>query len=384
MEEVIDYFNSLKKEKENTTKQVVQSPQPKEQLTELQQNRLTDALLWNQFDEPGTDPNQKIKYAPYIMKSNFRRDAGEVADVLSFQKEFLNRNLSALQKEAYLALWGSKGGEWSTQYFQSVLLVGMKGGKNFWMEGDIAYTAYFISMLKDPHDFFTRLTKRLLPYPKQTNFDIPLVTGVNELQTKFVGFNGVHRVLRNTMDPKNREDNWFEKYVGLDLRKTYGAFTRNEIIFPSRVKNSSEGVIRIFGMNHSPSTAEGLHMIRFYADELSRAETKAAYKAARKSLSVGIYNTTASFPNSVGKVIQFSYPNAVRWDVVHEDYLKGKEIDSIYALKAATYEFNPTLTKELLSTLDPESEEFKLKYECIKPVKHYKSYKEFSDSLNNR
>lgn len=306
------------------------------------------------------------KKIPNIIISDFRSDAGEVADVLSFQKEFLRRELSDLQKDAYLAAWGEKGGEWSTKYNEIVLLVGMKGGKNFWMEGDAAYLCYYVSMLRDPHQYFTKITGRKIPYQLSCNFDVPFVTAVDENQSKYVTFNGILKVIKRTFDPKNNSDNWFEKYTGLDLRTKYGDLLKTEIIFPEIKPNSGIGGLRLFAFNSNPASPEGYHMLRFYTDELSRADTKISNNGASKSLDLGLFNTTASFPNRVGKVIEVSYPNASKYDVTWERYQASLKIDSIYGLKAASYEFNPCLTKDQLGIRDQESAEYKLKYECIK------------------
>lgn len=66
-----------------------------------------------------------------LIESDFRKEVGEIPDIISFLREFLGRNISDKQKEAYEALWGTKGGHWSKEYHQLVLLIGMKGGKTF-------------------------------------------------------------------------------------------------------------------------------------------------------------------------------------------------------------------------------------------------------------
>jgi len=312
-----------------------------------------------------TENNPIIKReVPHLIISDFRSDAGEVSDVISFQKEFLNRKLSNDQREAYLATWGNKGGEYCTKYNEIVLYVGMKGGKNFWIEGDVAYFCYFVSMLKDPHNYFTKLTKRSIPYPITANFDVPFVTPLNEAQLRFVTFYSIHRVIKATKDPMCKCDNWFEKYVGLDLREVSGDLTRNEIVFPTKKKRTGMGGIRLFGYHSKPSAAEGLHMIRFYADELSRTKTKNKYRTAQKLLDLGLFNTSVSFPNGVGKVIEASYANDTKYDLTEERYNKSLEVDCIYGLKSKTIEFNPTIKEEMLIDCSPESTTYKINYEC--------------------
>lgn len=175
------------------------------------------------------------------------------------------------QIDAYKAIWGEKVG-WDTRFQEIVLYVGMKGGKNYWSETDVAYTCYFISCLKNPHDYFTKLTKVLVPYTIDKNFDIVNVSSVDANQAQRAFFDSVKSVLRLTKDPKTGEP-WFTKYAGLDLRESEGDILSKQITFPQAVPG--KGTIRIMSFNSTAKAPEGLHIIRYYADELSRADTKA-------------------------------------------------------------------------------------------------------------
>ena len=166
---------------------------------------------------------ERNKVAPNIRTSKntmFRNDCGDLVDVITFQEKFLNRTVGDRQKEAYHAVWGDKVGVWDTTYTQIVLEVGMKGGKNFWAEGDAAFAIYFINHLVDPHKFFTKATKIPIPYTPEKTFDIINGSAVNEEQARRAFFDSIKSVLKLVKDPEDRDKrNWFNKYTKLDLRE---------------------------------------------------------------------------------------------------------------------------------------------------------------------
>jgi len=298
----------------------------------------------------------------------FRSDV-EVVDVITFLRAYLKREPGKEQAKAYKAIWGESIGttpKWDKRFQEILLYVGMKGGKNYWAEGDLAYTCYYISCLKDPHTYFTNLCGVSVPYTEDKNFDIVNVSSVDADQAKRAFFDSCKNVLKLTKDPKTGR-NWFEQYVGLDLRESSGAFKGNEIIFP--ITKPGKGTIRIMSFNSTAKAPEGLHIIRFYADELSRAETKAKYKVASALYDLGLNNTSVSFPNRVGKVVGWSYANDTDFDLTEERYKKSFEMDSIYAVRLATWLFNPSRTREMLEDqykADPAKA--KRVFECIKPI----------------
>lgn len=316
-----------------------------------------------------------------IIISDFRPEVGEIADIISFQREFLQRELSDTQREAYEQVWGTKGGVWDTKYHEIVLLIGMKGGKNFWAEGDVAYACYFISALKDPHEYFSKITKRPVPYTPEKTFDIVNVSSVDEAQARRAFFESVKRILRNTIDPKSGE-NWFEKFAGLDLREQHGDFNKREVIFPTR--GEGIGGIRLLSFNSTATAPEGVHILRFYADELSRADTKASYREAKALLELGLNNTRASFPNRVGKVLEWSYPNNSDYDLTVERYQLSLANKGIFGRKYKTWEFNPSLTREMLQDAynsDPITA--KRVYECEKSIASNNFFQPYADKLDN-
>src|SRR3990167_5651171 len=116
--------------------------------------------------------------------SDFRRDVGGVADVLSFGREFLKRVASPAQAEVLVAVCGKNAEEWDTAFHEVVLLVGMKGGKNFVCEWIVAYMLYKIGCLVDAHAYFTKITKRAVGYTREKSFDIVNVSSVDEVQAR--------------------------------------------------------------------------------------------------------------------------------------------------------------------------------------------------------
>lgn len=299
-------------------------------------------------------------------KNPFRKEVGDVADIISFNKEFLGRTPSPKQQEAYLAIWGESPEVWDTRFRMVVLEIGMKGGKNYWSEGDVAYLCYRIKVLKNPHAYFSEITKRLVPYTEDVNFDIGNVSAVDETQAKLAFFDHAKNVLINTKDPKTG-DNWFARYARLDLRSSFGDLKGKIITFPP--DRPGMGTIRFMSFNSTAKAPEGQHYIRFYEDELSRAETKLKYREAEKLNDLGASNTAASFPNGVGKVIAWSYPNETDFDLTHKLYEDSKLDEGIFGRKLSTWDFNPSFSKDMFAH-EYKADPIKAKRirECIKPL----------------
>ncbi|MDP3443072.1 MAG: hypothetical protein Q8T08_09470, partial [Ignavibacteria bacterium] len=310
---------------------------------------------------------------------DFRADTGSPVSIFEFFKKYLRRELSEKQIEAYKAVWGEDGKTWDMRYHEITLLIGMKGGKNFWAEGDVAYTCYFISCLKDPHDYFSKITNRPVPYTKEKTFDIVNVSSVNEAQARRAFFESVKKVLQSTIDPYTGK-NWFEIYAGLDLREGHRHFTKKEIVFPTL---PGVGGIRLLCFNSTSTAPEGVHILRFYADELSRASSKAKHAQATALLELGLNNTSASFPNRVGKALEWSYPNDTDFDLTAERYELSHKEPQIFGRKYATWEFNPSQTKEMLSDRF-KSDPIKAKrvYECIKSTSKDNFFQPYPEKLD--
>lgn len=254
----------------------------------------------------------------------------------------------------------------------------MKGGKNFWAEGDVAYLCYYINCLRDPHAYFSKITGTLIPYTPEKTFDIINVSSVDETQARHAFFESVKNVLKQTKDQTG--ENWFEKYAGLDLREQFGDFKKKEIIFPTGT--GGRGGIRLLCFNSAATAPEGMHMLRFYADELSRADTKQKYLNADKLYDLGLSNTRASFPNRVGKVIGWSYPNDSDWDLTNVRYEMAVRNEGIYAVKYKTWEFNPARNEEMFKDAY-KGDPIKAAriYECKKPISRDNFYQPYVDRI---
>lgn len=322
---------------------------------------------------------KKWGMAPSIItdkNSDFRREVGEIADVVSFAEALLDRHPGENQKKVLIAINGTKAGEWSTEFHEIVLEIGMKGGKNWLLEIDAAYTMYFIECLRNPHEYFSKITKRLLPYTIDKSFDLINISVVGEDQARRAFFDSVKRALKLTIDPRTG-DNWFQRYANLNLDFD---LKKKEIEFPT--KTNGAGGIRAMSFNSTASAPEGLHMLKFYADELSRAETKATYNEASKLYDLGLSNTSVSFPNRVGKVIGWAYPNDTDYDLTHERFEKSINSNSIFGRRFTTYEFNPSITKEMLKErYNADPNQSLLRYECIKPISKLNFYQPHSYTI---
>jgi hypothetical protein len=307
---------------------------------------------------------------------------GDVADIISFNREFLKRYFSKPQEETLLALFGTDPKKWDMRWHEIVIVVGMKGGKNFVAESAASYVPYFIKCLKDPHSYFSDIVNpgSRYRYGLEKNFDIVNVSSVDETQAKKAFFNSIKDVLALTIDPKTG-DNWFGRYAKLDLRETSGDLQQKQIEFPP--EKPGMGTIRFLSFNSTATAPEGLHMFFFIADELSRAETEIKYKQASALYKLGTRNTTASFPKNVGKVLAFSYPNMTDYDLTWDLYETRNLVDYRYARKYTTFEYNPSKRKEDFS------DEYKqdpigalCTFECIKPISKDSFYQPYVDRID--
>jgi hypothetical protein len=295
-----------------------------------------------------------------------------MVNVKVFANEFMKRYPGDKQLEVLYAINGDRAGVWNSDYHEIALEIGMKGGKNWILEIDAAFTAYYIECLLDPHAYFSHVTKRLIPYSVDKTFDLINVSVVDEKQAQRAFFDSVKKAIKLTIDPKTG-DNWFERYTDLDLREEYGDLKRKEIVFPTRQRGA--GGIRVMSFNSAAAAPEGLHMLKFYADELSRANTKAKYIEAQKLYSLGLMNTAVSFPNRIGKTVGWAYPNDTEYDLAHERYELSLKEESIFGLRLSTYQFNPSVTRDFfLDQYRADPIDAAMKFDCIKPLSRNNFY----------
>ena len=258
-------------------------------------------------------------------------------------------------------------------------MIGMKGGKNYILESDAAYTLYFLNCLKNKWEYFSKVTKRKIPYSEDINFDIGNASSVGQRQARRAFFSRVQGIIKATRDPKTK-DNWFERYAGLDIRETFGDLTAEAIEFPS--KYPGQGKIRLYSFNSEPKSPEGYHFFRFYHDEPSRAKTKAEYSEAKAVADLAENNTRVSFPNRVGKFFAWAYPNDTDFDLMVDLYDRSMKDDSVFGERCSTFEFNISITKEMLQDAynnDPINAA--RTYECIKPLSRDNFYRPHTEKL---
>lgn len=300
---------------------------------------------------------------------DFRKEVGDIADVISYGREFLGRTVidKSPQEETLIAACGKEPYEWNLDYHELALVIGMKGGKNFIAEWITSYLCYKISSMVDPHSYFTKVTGRRIRYSAEKNFDIVNVSSVDERQARTVFFETIGNVLRGCRDPKTG-DRWFERFAGLDVRGGgIGDVQGKMIKFPT--DEIGKGTIRLLSFNSTATAPEGIHCLMFLADELSRADTRIKKNEAEKLLKLGINNTKASFPRNVGKVMEWSYPNDTDYDLTYERLELSYKFKHIFGKKYTTFEYNPTLSKDMFADqylADPIGSA--CTYECIKPI----------------
>lgn len=297
-----------------------------------------------------------------------------------FANEFLDRYPNDNQLEVIRAVTGDKAGVWNKDFHEIVIPVGMKGGKNYVVEIIVAFICYFIKCLRDPHEYFSKITGRNIPYPQDKNFDIANVSVSGETQARHVFFDTIKSVIRLTKDPKTN-DNWFERYAKLNLRPGgFGDLKEKIITFPT--DKTGKGTIRLMSFNSDAAAPEGSHFLLYLADELSRADTKAEYMRAKKLLQLGLSNTAASFPKKVGKTLEWAYLNDTDWDLTNERYELGLTNNFIFAKKFTTWDFNPTVSEE---DFEHEKRADETVYnqirKCIKPLSKDNFFQPYTEKI---
>ncbi|MBM3712377.1 MAG: hypothetical protein FJW56_02930 [Actinobacteria bacterium] len=164
-------------------------------------------------------------------------------------------------------------------------------------------------------------------------------------------------------------------------REHFGDFGKKEIIFP--VRRRVEGGIRLMSFNSTAKAPERMHILRFNADELSRADTKATYNVARKLYFLGLNNTRVSFPNNIGKVIGWSYLNDTDYDLTSERLKESYKSEDIFALSVKTVDFNPAVNHDIIEKalkIDPRNAA--QVYENIKPISKDSFFQPFAGKLD--
>ena len=282
----------------------------------------------------------------------------------------LNITPTPKQLEIILALAGRDPYEWDTTYQQYVIAIGMGGGKNeFIVSPFLAYVTYKIANMHNPYMYFQQMRNAKINPLK--NIDIVNMSVVGETQAKNVHFNNMINLIRNCHTKDG--DNWFEKYVGMDMREGgIGDIKTKEVAVPT---TKGLGKIVHHSFDSTFTAWEGLQILLALNDEVSRANTKATYSEFELSWKGQLGNINTRFPNRVGKDLAISYLNNSQYDFMNtllkqaEEEKKHTERPLMFACNFRTFECNPNVTKEsdeikAAYRIDPQ--DARARYEGIK------------------
>jgi len=301
--------------------------------------------------------------------------------------------LSDNQKKVLVEIRGNSPVLWDTSASEIILMVGQGGGKNTIMEFDASYQArYLCNIVGDPYEVMGGFCKKLLA--RNLNFEITNNSLVSATQADTVFFDRVKTALKSTM---MEQDNFFEKYMGMDMREEGLGDIKSKVIeFPTFAPDT--GRLKFYSLDSKISSPEGKTIITGYMDEPSRAETQNAYRQAKKLYAVIRGNTTGRFKNGVGKTIPFSYPNMTEWDLTYflieqekkakiefEKKNKGQLYNSgTKYFIFTTYEMNPNVSKtdpDKQKDYATDMEDSLARYECIKSKTQYAFFKPYVERI---
>ena len=259
-------------------------------------------------------------------------------DVFVHDKKYLNikkisplqRRLIACMSQIYkyptlVDLYGEEEANriWREENYTEVIMkVGKGSGKDFSSRCAFCYVVHKLHCLKDPVGYYGKAAG--------TYIDL-LNLAVNADQAKGVFFDP----LRNMM----KISPYFKQYAPFEIRKT-------QLEFDNRP-------IRIHSGNSEAEAWEGLDLLLVVLDEIAAFKTEGQLKGENKNrLSAkAIYDMShasvvSRFPE-VGKVILLSFPRHST-DFIMQRYEEAATEEGVMRVKAATWEMNPLITREML------------------------------------
>jgi len=262
------------------------------------------------------------------------------------QTEIVKNSTQILKKDTLIKLHGEDEGiKIYDKYTQNEVIcqLGKGSGKDHCARITMAYTVYLMHCLRDPLSY----------YGKATGVYVDLLNlAVNAQQAQRVFFEPFKNLLLASP--------WFNEQ-GFEPRVS-------EIFFFSRP-------IRCFSGHSESEGWEGYEVMTIILDEISAFKTAAELKGdvRSKGSAAAIYNMSklsvmSRFPE-VGKTILLSFPR-YKGDFIQQRYdsCREKNEPKTWAIKAATWEVNPTIEREQL-----ESEyirnpiEARARFECEPP-----------------
>jgi len=244
------------------------------------------------------------------------------------QEEIVKHSTQIFKEKTLLSIHGEKvGREYYEKYTANevICMLGKGSGKDHCSRISIAYTSYLLHCLRDPLNYFGKA--------HGVYIDI-LNLAVNAQQAQRVFFEPLKNLLLQSP--------YFNE-VGFEPRVS-------EIFFFSRP-------VRCFSGHSESEGWEGYEVLTVVLDEIAAFKTDAELKGEirSKGSASAIYNMSklsvmSRFPE-VGKVILLSFPR-YRGDFIEQRYYgaREKQEPKTWFIKAATWEVNPTITREQLES----------------------------------
>lgn len=236
----------------------------------------------------------------------------------------------------------------SNKITEAVIQWGKGSGKDWITSLLFCRHVYLLLNLNSPQKYFNK--------PESTHIDLMNVA-YNAKQAKRVFF----KYLTNLV--KNAGYRAFMQF-GLDPKND---ILDNEIRFP---KN-----ITCYSGNSEQEGIEGFNLYLAVMDEASAFKAELELKKNKerhKHSAYAIYSVlrksiTSRFPKR-GKLVLISYPR-YKHDFIQTMYNKGLKLDHVYTSFGATWEVNPTLTRDdLANEYVSDPDKARAMYECIPPA----------------
>jgi hypothetical protein len=263
-------------------------------------------------------------------------------DIFAFARDFLSRTrLSEFNIDAMRAFAGGAGDVWDESYKIIGLAWGIGGSKNFTSEILCAYQLYRLLLMVDPHRYFG--------LDPTGSIDILNISFVNERQASEIFFDRLKNTIRSTVNPETGR-NWFSEH-GVDLRDHgIGDIQAKMITLPRR--------LRARCLPFTEAAFEGSNILLGILDEPSRVVGSIPDNAKAHNLFAKLLDNTTSRFGRRGKLVAFSYPEAIDGDLIMELFAQaGTQFTvagrrtrpdgnpDIYASLGATYDTNPRVKR---------------------------------------
>lgn len=221
-----------------------------------------------------------------------------------------------------------------------IVMFGKGSGKDFLVSGILAWVAYIICCMNDPHAYFG--------FGQEEPIDL-INVAINAYQANNVFFKKFKARLLNC--------SWFKKVTIQPKRYNEFQVTKNQIRFYKNITAHSA---------HSEAGSfEGFNPLVVIFDEIGGFEFDKAdecYKTLRSS-AVSRYNNQTL-------LIFISYPRSQE-DFLMTKYNQARESNDpqVYAIIGKSWEVNPKISREALQKdYDTDPESAQTRYECVPPA----------------